>query len=115
MWLNKQMNLSCLRILSSALILLLCLAAASCNRGRSEARDLFNERCAACHAPDGSGNTPVGQSMGLPDLRSAQVQSRSDDQLANVIRNGTTKMPPVKSLSAAQTSALVSYIRSLRR
>ena len=38
-----------------------------------------------CHGADGSGDTAVGKSMKTHDLHSAQVQSRSDAQLAAAI------------------------------
>ena len=74
----------------------------------------FKSTCAMCHGPDGSGNTPVGKSMKIPDLHSAQVQSRSDTQLAEVIGNGKNSMPPFKgSLSPDQIHDLVVHLRQL--
>jgi mono/diheme cytochrome c family protein len=80
-------------------------------RNANDLQGIFNEKCAPCHAADGSGNTPIGQSTGIPDLRSADIQKLSDDMIAAVIQRGTTKMPPVQSLSAEQVRKLVSYIR----
>ncbi|MGB0036862.1 MAG: cytochrome c, partial [Candidatus Acidiferrales bacterium] len=37
-----------------------------------DAASLYKSKCAACHAPDGSGSTPTGKAMGSPDLRSAE-------------------------------------------
>ena len=66
------------------------------------------------HAQDGSGNTAVGKSMKIPDLHSAEVQSQSDAQLAEVIGNGKNSMPPFKeSLSSEQIHDLVTHVRQL--
>ena len=47
-------------------------------------------------------------------MRAADVHKQSDTQLAEVIANGTSKMPPFKnSLSNEQIHALVGYIREL--
>ena len=74
----------------------------------------FKSSCAMCHGADGSGNTPVGKSMRIPDLHSAEVQSQSDAQLAEVISNGKNSMPPFKgSLSPKQIHDLVAHMRQL--
>lgn len=72
--------------------------------------------CAQCHAADGSGNTPVGKSLKARDLRSAEVQNQSDDELAATIADGRGKMPAYKNaLSAEQVRELVTYIRGLAK
>ena len=72
----------------------------------------FKSTCAMCHGADGSGDTPVGKSMRIPDLHSAQVQNQSDAQLAEVISDGKNSMPPFKgSLSPDQIHDLVVHLR----
>lgn len=78
--------------------------------------DLFKSKCAACHGPDGKGDTAMGKRMGLKDLGSAEVQGQSDADLNGIISNGKDKMPPYKGkLSDAQISSLVKYIRTLKK
>jgi mono/diheme cytochrome c family protein len=78
------------------------------------AESTFKARCAVCHGQDARGNAPIGKSSGIPDLRSTEVQRESDAQLAEIIANGTSKMPPFKnSLRSDQIDALVVYIREL--
>jgi mono/diheme cytochrome c family protein len=75
---------------------------------------LYDGKCAMCHSKDGSGNSPMGKSMKVPDLRSKAVQSQSDTQIAEVIANGKKTMPKYGSqLSKEQINDLVAYIRSL--
>jgi mono/diheme cytochrome c family protein len=77
---------------------------------------LFKAKCASCHSADGSGGNPMGQKLGVRDLRSADVQNQSDAQLSAIIANGKKKMPGFgKSLSADQIKQLVAFIRSLRK
>ena len=76
--------------------------------------DTYKAKCAACHAADGSGNTNAGKAMKVRDLRSAEVQKQSDDQLYTVIAKGKGKMPGYeKSLGADKCKELVAYIRRL--
>ena len=76
---------------------------------------LYKAKCAMCHGADGSGNTNIGKSMKLRDLRSAEVQGQSDAALFDVIAKGKNKMPAYeKSLGADKCKGLVSFIRSLR-
>ena len=78
--------------------------------------DNFKAECAMCHGADGSGNTPLGKNLKIPDLRSADVQKMSDKELAAIIANGKPPMPAFgKTLSAGDIQQLVSYLRSIAR
>jgi mono/diheme cytochrome c family protein len=75
---------------------------------------VYKAKCASCHAVDGSGNTAAGKAMKLRDLRSAEVQAQSDDQLFNIIAKSKGKMPGYeKSLGADKCKQLVTHIRHL--
>src|SRR5437763_11645793 len=77
---------------------------------------LFKARCAMCHGPDGSGLTPVGKSLKVRNLRSADVQKQSDAELAKIISNGKGKMPAMKAnLSGADIRTLVAHIRTFKK
>ena len=39
-------------------------------------------KCALCHGEDGRGDTPSGKQTHVPDLRSDEVQKKSDEELA---------------------------------
>lgn len=65
---------------------------------------------------DGSGSSPVGKSMKLRDLRSAEVQKLTDTQLQGIISKGKGKMPAFeKSLGADTCKALVGHLRELAK
>ena len=75
---------------------------------------LFKSKCAMCHGPDASGQTPMGKSLKLKDLHSAEVQKMTDKELFMLISDGKGKMPAFKAkLSQADIDAVVSYIHSL--
>jgi mono/diheme cytochrome c family protein len=85
--------------------------------GNPPGEALYRQKaCAGCHGTDGSGDTPVGRSMGARDLRSEQVQGQTDAQLAATIAAGRGKMAAFKnSLSPAQIRDVVAWIRVLAK
>lgn len=82
----------------------------------SDAAGVFKTKCVICHSGDGSGNSPMGKMMKVPDLKSADVQKLPDAELTQAISAGKNKMPPFKGkLSDEQIHSLVSYIRQLAK
>ncbi len=80
------------------------------------AETTFKTKCASCHSLDGSGSSPVGKSLKLRDLRSAEVQKQTDAQLQGIISKGKGKMPAFeKSLGADTCKALVGHLRELAK
>ena len=91
-------------------------AVAASASGNDPGQSTFEAHCATCHAPNGSGDSVVGKSMKLPDLRSPAVQSLPDAQLADVIANGKGLMPGFKSsLSKDEIDALVKHVHRLAK
>ncbi|HWF37692.1 MAG TPA: cytochrome c [Candidatus Acidoferrales bacterium] len=90
---------------------------------QNDAAHIFQTVCAECHGADGSGHTPKGQAGNIPDMRSAEVQKRSDADLAEMIINGKRSsrglnysMPSNKGkLTDQQVKGLVAYIRGLAK
>lgn len=77
---------------------------------------LFKQNCAPCHAMDGSANTPAGKSTKAKDLRSPEVQKKTDEELANQIRNGKGPMPSFKArFKEDDIRELVAFIRALAK
>jgi mono/diheme cytochrome c family protein len=74
-------------------------------------RSAFKGNCISCHGPDGAG-TPLGKSIHAPDLRSQDVQKKSDAELVQTIAEGKGDMPSFKRiLDPQQVQALVNYVR----
>lgn len=74
---------------------------------------IYETKCAPCHGADGSGQTPVGKSLKVRDLRSPEVQKLSDAEITNVLMNGKGKMP-ASTLAAADIKAVIAFIRTLK-
>ncbi len=74
---------------------------------------IYKTSCAPCHGADGSGQTPVGKSLKVRDLRSPEVQKLSDAEITKVLMNGKGKMPASK-LAPAEIEAVIAFIRTLK-
>lgn len=74
----------------------------------------FEDNCSVCHGEDGSGDTPIGMSLMIPDLRSDDVQKHTDAELIAIVTNGMDPMPSFKDkLSADEIKGVVAYVRVL--
>jgi cytochrome c oxidase cbb3-type subunit III len=77
----------------------------------AEARQTFENRCAACHGLDGRGGERA------PDIAtSPKTQNRTDAALTQIITNGipASGMPPFSTLDPQTIKALVKYLRILQ-
>ena|ERR1700691_3378113 len=84
---------------------------------QQSAQDLYLDKCAVCHAKDGSGNTAKGRKGKAKDLRSAEVQKMTDAQLIDAVANGKGKDMDgfQKELGADMVKQLVAYCRTLAK
>jgi len=77
---------------------------------------LFKANCAECHGADGDANTTMGKSLKMRELRSPEVQKRTDADLTDVITNGMAIMPKHKyKLTKDEIQQVVAYIRQIAR
>jgi mono/diheme cytochrome c family protein len=111
---NKFVNTAGLAVLSALLAGAWLLMPVSQVQAKASGASTFDAKCAMCHSKDGSGNSPMGKNMKVPDLRSKAVQSKSSAELYNVIAKGKGIMPQYGSqLSKEEIDDLVAYIRHL--
>jgi cytochrome c6 len=79
-----------------------------------DAKALFKAKCAVCHGETGDANSIVGRGMKLRDIRSRDVQKRSDAELATIVHCGKGKMPGYEGqFTDEQITQLVGYMRRL--
>ncbi|MGB8541623.1 MAG: cytochrome c [Candidatus Acidiferrales bacterium] len=98
-------------------LLAVAVSAVTASAPAQDAGALFKAKCSTCHAADGSGSTQMGKTLGAPDLRSEDIQKKTDAQLIDAVTHGVgTKMPAYKGkLTDAQIKDLVGYIRGLAK
>ena len=82
----------------------------------ADGKVVYDGNCKMCHAADGSGNKGLAASMKVTmrPLGSAEVQAKSDAELKEDITAGNGKMKP-KTLSAAQATDVVAFLRTLKK
>jgi mono/diheme cytochrome c family protein len=97
------------KILTCSLLLALALPLTAFADGAA----IYKTKCAPCHGPDGSGQTPVGKNLKVRDLRSAEVQKLTDAEITKVLTEGKGKMPASK-LPAADIKTVIAFIRTLK-
>jgi mono/diheme cytochrome c family protein len=84
-------------------------------KAENTAEATYKAKCAACHGPDGKGETTAGKAMKVKDFASDDVRKMSDADLSDAISKGKGKMPPYKTLTAEQVKDLVGYVRAFAR
>jgi mono/diheme cytochrome c family protein len=101
-------------------VLLFAVAFATANSALAQPGDpvngqkIFLEKCKKCHGEDGSGNTNFGKSLRAADLRSADVQKKTDADFYLQIDKGKKNMPPFgASLDKTQINDVIAYVRQL--
>lgn len=81
----------------------------------ADVQQIYLDKCAVCHAKDGSGNTAKGKKVKAKDLRSVEVQKTTDAELLDAVAKGKGKDMDgfEKELGADVVKQLVTYCRSL--
>jgi len=110
------MNSSLIRITRNLIVGCSFVFLASVCTRADDSGGLYKTKCAACHGPDGKGETSMGKMMKVRDLASEDVQKQTDADLTNIVSNGKAKMPAYKGkLTDDQIKQLVGFIRTLKK
>jgi len=114
---RMQMNCQMAKIIQKVLFACALVFFLNVSARADDSASLYKTKCAVCHAADGSGNCLMGKKLGAKDLRSDEVQKKTDAELTAVITDGMGKtMPAYKGkLTDAQIKELVSYIREIAK
>ena len=85
----------------------------------------YNQTCIRCHGPDGKGDKNADKFFNttIPRLSSAEVQSKSDAELREIITKGSSAMPPVEvdesgfrhRLPPQDVDAVIAFVRTLKQ
>jgi mono/diheme cytochrome c family protein len=83
-------------------------------------KTIYKVDCALCHGDNGNGKTDLATGMGLTltDFTDPKtLQSKTDQELFDLIRKGKDKMPPEEENRAkdAEIKSLIVYVRSLSK
>lgn len=76
----------------------------------------FKSKCQLCHGADGTGNTTLGKQLQAANLRSKEVQKKSNAELHKAIHDGNGNMPPfVDQLSDTEIDQVIKFVRTLAK
>ena len=87
-------------------------------------KEIFERTCARCHGAQGTGNPAAAKffNTSIPRLDSASVQTKSDQELRDIISHGRREMDPVRMKAATvehllypeSVDAVIKYVRTLK-
>ncbi len=83
-----------------------------------DAQKVYRKNCATCHGNDGRAKTLKGKFKGAKDLTNAAWQAAvSDERISDIIAVGQNGGMPAfgKKLSQDEITALVGYVRTLKK
>lgn len=104
-----------LRLIRTLVIVVSGLFLAVAGARAEDTAALYKAKCAACHGPDGKGDTAAGKKLGVKDFHSPEVAKMSDAELFDITKKGKDKMPAYdKKLTDDQIKDLIKYIRELK-
>lgn len=89
----------------------------------AEPAELYAQKCASCHAKDGTGNTRMGKKLEIKDYTDAKVHAAfTDDQAIQTIKEGFKDdkgkevMKGYKdAFSDDEVKGLVAYMRAFKK
>lgn len=101
------------------------MSSAAMPSGNLTGKAAFDRTCRRCHGPDGTGEPKADKFFGttIPRLNSAAVQSKSDEELKEIITSGRREMPPVEinevgfnhKLAPQLVDSVIAYVRTLKQ
>jgi mono/diheme cytochrome c family protein len=94
----------------------LLLTAAFTAWAQKDAKDVYLDKCATCHGPDGMGKTAMGKKLKVVDAKTASAKTSAAD-MEKIVANGKGQDMDgfSKDLSADQIKAIVAYYRGLAK
>lgn len=84
------------------------------NAEGSPGATIFKNKCQLCHGADGTGNTTLGKQLQAANLRSKEVQKKTNAEIHKVIHDGNGNMPPFgEQLNDSEINQVIQFVRSL--
>jgi mono/diheme cytochrome c family protein len=119
---NRLLKLSAATLLYSAAIVAVIFVPGSkaslpAAPAAESAQDVYLDKCAVCHAKDGSGNTVKGRKLKVKDLRGPDAQKLSEAEMIEIVSKGKGKDMDgfEKELGKDMVKQIVEYYRTLAK
>ena len=105
-----------LRITHIAICAVFLLAGAAIGWAQGDAKDLYLNKCATCHGPDGAGKTAMGKKLKIKDVHELAGKMSAADMIKVVTDGKGQDMDAYgKQFNKDQIKGLVDYYRSLAK
>ena len=106
-----------MRLVLTALTLVFLSGAASFAADAKAGEAAYAKACKSCHGADGTPNPAIAKMMKveMKDLKSAEIQALSNDDIKKNISNGLGKMRPITSVSGSAQDDVAAYIHTLKK
>ena len=106
-----------MRMYLTMFTLSLAAAAAMYAADAKAGKAVYDTSCKSCHGTDGTPNAAVAKMMKveIEDLKSKDVQSMSDADIAMVITKGKGKMQPIKAVTGKSADDVAAYVHTLKK
>jgi mono/diheme cytochrome c family protein len=113
---KEFLNMNCGSLKRVSAVAALFAAGALIGWGQKDAKDLYLDRCASCHGPDGAGKTARGKKLKLKGVKDTSTKM-SAEEMQKVVENGKGADMDAfgKEFSKDQIRGLVDYYRSLAK
>lgn len=78
---------------------------------------IYEKSCKSCHGLDGTPNPAMAKmfKVEMRDLKSAEVQAMSSDDMKKIISEGKGKMKPVKAVTGADLDNVAAYVHGWKK
>jgi mono/diheme cytochrome c family protein len=106
-----------MRIILSALTLAALSATALMAADAAAGQAAYDKSCKSCHGADGTPNPAIAKMMkvDMKDLKAADVQARSADDMKKIISDGNGKMKPVKTVTGPALDDVVAFVHTMKK
>ena len=79
------------------------------NAAVADGKASFGSKCAACHGPDGKGQSAMGKKLGAKDLSASKLTAA---EMEGVVTKGRGKMTPFGGkLTPAEIKDVAAYVK----
>jgi mono/diheme cytochrome c family protein len=83
---------------------------------QKDAKDVYMDKCAVCHGPDGAAKTARGRKLKMKSVSETAKEMKAEEMIKIVTDGKNSDMNPYgKELSKDQIKAVVDYYRSLAK
>ena len=100
----------------------MAVTAAAASAYAADAKSNWDDNCAKCHGAEGKGDTKMGKKLNIKDFTDGNVQSGFTDAEAFKAvkeglqdKDGKTRMKAIEGLSDDEITAVVQYVRGLKK